>query len=67
MCIFRLMKMQSKLKEIILDQNLLGMEVQRQQSKLFKSVHGKLDYIHNLAQISMDGPNVNWKIVEMLH
>ena len=34
--------------------------------KAFKSVHGKLDYVHNLAHISMTGPNVNWKIVEML-
>ena len=26
----------------------------------FKSVHGKLDYVHNLTQISMDGPNVSF-------
>ena len=34
--------------------------------KAFKSAHGKLDYVHSLAQISMDGPNINWKIVEIL-
>ena len=34
--------------------------------KAFKSVHGKLDYVHDLTQISMDEPNVNWKIVEVL-
>ena len=25
------------------------------------AVHGKLDLTHNLVQVSMDGPNVNWK------
>ena len=34
--------------------------------KAFKSVYGNPDYVHNLAQISLDGPIVNWKIVEML-
>ena len=34
--------------------------------KAFKSVHGKLDYVHDLTQISMDEPNVNWKIDEVL-
>ena len=28
-----------------------------------KEVHKDLDLVHNLAQVSMDGPNVNWKIV----
>ena len=34
--------------------------------KAFKSLHGELDYVHNLAQISMNGPNVNWNIADML-
>ena len=28
-----------------------------------KEVHKDSDFVHNLAQVSMDGPNVNWKIV----
>ena len=60
MCIlFRLMKMQSKLKELI------GSEFNHHEDaeaivKTFTSVHGELDYVHNLAQISMDGQNINW-------
>ena len=53
------MKMQSKLKELI------GSEFNRYEDaeaivKTFTSVHGELDYVHNLAQISMDGQNINW-------
>ena len=32
----------------------------------FKKVHGKLDIVHNLVQLSMDGPNVNWTFDEVL-
>ena len=31
-----------------------------------QAVHGKLDLIYNLLQISMNGPNVNWKTVEII-
>ena len=31
-----------------------------------QAVHGKLDLTHNLAQVSMDGSNVNWKAVEII-
>ena len=31
-----------------------------------QAVHGKLDLPHNLLQISMDGPNMNWKTVEVI-
>ena len=31
----------------------------------FKEVHCDLDYVHNMIQISMDGPNVNWKMAEI--
>ena len=34
--------------------------------KVFKSVHGKLEFVHNLVQISIEGPILNWKIVEIL-
>ena len=29
-------------------------------------VHGKLDIVHNLVQLSMDGSNVNWAFHEVL-
>ena len=29
--------------------------------------HGKLNLTHNLTQVSMDGPNVNWKTVEIIN
>ena len=32
----------------------------------FKDVHGDLDLTHNLTQISMDGPNVNWKTIKFI-
>ena len=32
----------------------------------FKEVHGKLDFLHNMLQISMDGPNVNWKMIDLI-
>ena len=31
-----------------------------------KVVHRDLDLVHNLAQVPMDGPNVNWKTVETI-
>ena len=31
-----------------------------------KEVHKDLDLVHNLVQVSMDGPNVNWKTVEII-
>ena len=32
----------------------------------FKKCHEGLDIIHNLFQISMDGPNVNWAMLEVV-
>ena len=31
----------------------------------FKEVYCDLDYVHNMIQISLDGLNVNWKMVEI--
>ena len=31
-----------------------------------QAVNGKLDLIHNLVQVSMDGANVSWKTVEIM-
>lgn len=32
----------------------------------FISAHNELDIVHNLVQVSMDGPNVNWKFLNVL-
>ena len=32
----------------------------------FKDVHHNLNYVKNLWQISMDGPNVNWKMLKLI-
>ena len=32
----------------------------------FKKTHEGLDIVHNLFQISMDGPSVNWKMVDVI-
>ena len=32
---------------------------------IFKEVHCNLDYVHNMIQISMAGPNVTRKMVEI--
>ena len=32
----------------------------------FKKDHQGLDIVHKLLQVSMDGPNVNWKFLEVL-
>ena len=32
----------------------------------FKDVHKDLDLVHNLVQVSVDGPNINWKTVEII-
>ena len=32
----------------------------------FKDVHHNLNYVRNLLQISMDGPNVNWKLSKLV-
>ena len=35
--------------------------------KSFKDVHSDLDLPHNLIQISMDGPNVNWAAIKIIY
>jgi len=32
----------------------------------FKKAHDSLDIVHNLVQVSMDGPNVNWAFINLL-
>ena len=31
-----------------------------------QAVHVKLDLTHSLVQVTMDGPNVNWKTAEII-
>ena len=31
-----------------------------------KKVYKDLDFVHNLVQVSVDGPNVNWKTLEII-
>ena len=31
----------------------------------FTNAHDKLDYVSKLVQFSMDGPNVNWKLLDL--
>ena len=34
--------------------------------KSLAEIHNGLDLVHNLVQISMDGPNVNWKTLDIV-
>ena len=38
----------------------------RRNLRILKEVHGKLDFLHNMLQRSMDGPNVNWKMIDLI-
>ena len=31
-----------------------------------KEIHKDLDYVHNFVQVTMEGPNINWKTVEIM-
>ena len=39
--------------------------MQKRHFSQYESIYGKLDLNHNLVQVSMDGPNVNLKTVEI--
>ena len=55
-----------QIKRNYIGSEFLGHEDAETVVKAFKSVCGKLEFVHNLVQISMDGPILNWKIVEIL-
>ena len=55
-----------QIKRNYIGSEFLGHEDAETVVKAFKSVRGKLEFVHNLVQISMDGPILNWKIVEIL-
>ena len=44
----------------------MGAATSEETLESFKEVHGKLDFLHNMLQISMDGPNVNWKMIDLI-
>ena len=46
--------------------HFLGHAIAEETFQSIQAVHGKLDLTHNLVQVSMDGPNFNWKIVEII-
>jgi hypothetical protein len=49
-----------------LGSTFLGHSAHSDLLKAFTLVHEGLDYKRNLVQVSMDGPNVNWKLLEVL-
>ena len=46
--------------------HFLGHANTKETFQSIQAVHGRLDLTHNLVQVSMDGPNVNWKRVEIM-
>ena len=44
----------------------MGTATSEETLESFKEVHGKLDFLHSMLQISMDGPNVNWKMIGLI-
>ena len=46
--------------------SFMGHATHKDTVKSFEEVHGDLDLVHNLTQVSMDGPHVNWKSVKMI-
>ena len=46
--------------------HFLGHAITEEIFQLIQAVHGKVGLTHNLVQVSMGGPNVNWKTVEIV-
>ena len=46
--------------------NFLGHANAEETFHSIQAVRSKLDLTHNLVQVSMNGPNVNWKTVEII-
>ena len=44
----------------------MGTATSEETLESFREVHGKLDFLHNMLQISMDGPKVNWKMIDLI-
>ena len=44
---------------VYLNSQFMGHGTSKDTMEEFKKAHDKLDIIHNLTQLSMDGPNVN--------
>ena len=53
-------------KRCYIGSQFMGTATSEETLKSFREVHGKLDFLHNMLQISMDGPNVNWKMIDLI-
>ena len=58
---------ESKLvKKRYIGSQFMGTVVAKETLERFEEVHGKLDSTHNTIQISIDGPNVNWRMLDLV-
>ena len=55
---------ESRVKRCCIGSQFMGTVTTAETSYSLKKVHCGLDNVHNMIQISMDGPNVNWKMLE---
>ena len=55
-----------QLKRVYLDSQFIGHGSGTDLLKTFKEIHHDVDYVKNLMQISMDGPNVVWKMLRLV-
>lgn len=46
--------------------HFMGRAKQEDTYRAIKEVHGDLDIVNNLIQVSMDGPNVNWATLRLI-
>ena len=49
-----------------LGSHFMGHATAEDRYKSLAEIHNGLDLVHNLVQISMDGPNVNWKTLDIV-
>ena len=62
---FTFIKRSKRILDLISDR-ILGHANAEEAFHSIQAVHGKLDLTHNLVQVSMGGPHVNWKTVEII-
>ena len=64
--VFYFHKEKQKVVRSYIGSHFLGRANAEETLQSIQAVQGKLDLTHNLVQVSVDGPNVNWKIVELI-
>ena len=52
--------------KLLVERFYIGSQFMGHATHDFKKAHQGLDIVHKLLQVSMDGPNVNWKFLEVL-